>query len=86
MYRDIEGYKGRGDRILQVNTNGRWSNITLPDILHILDFIFKNEDKVYPTSEGSRGRWYLFEAVQKLVAGVPIEDVLEEYGDKHNGL
>jgi len=86
MYRDIEGYKGRGDRILQINTNGRWCNITFPDLLHMLDFIFKNEDKVYPVSDGHRGRWYLHEAIQKLVAGMSVEEVLEGYGDKHNGI
>jgi len=86
MYRTIDGYKGHGDRILQVNTNGKWSNITLPDILKILDFIFKNEDIVYPQSEGMKGRLYLFEAIQELVAGVTVEQILEKYGDKHGGI
>jgi len=86
MYRVIDGYKGRGDEILQVNTNGKWTNITFPDLLEMLGFIFNNEEKVYPTSEGMRGRWYLFEAIQKLVVGMSIDDVLEEYGDKGKGI
>ena len=86
MYRVVDGYKGYGDEILQVNTNGKWTNITFPDLLEMLEFIFNNEDKVYPLSEGMRGRYYLFEAIQKLVAGMSVDAVLEEYGDKGKGI
>lgn len=85
-YRVVDGYKGDGDQIIQVNTNGKWCNVTLPDILQILDFIFKNEDKVYPETEGMQGRWYLWGALVELVCNHSVEEVLEKYGDKHRGI
>jgi len=48
--------------------------------------MFKNEDKVYPRSEGHKGRFYLFDAISELCNGKTKEDVLAMFGDKHRGL
>ena len=85
-FRSIDGYKGGGDRILQCNTNGQWVNIQIKDILKILNHLFKNEDKVYPTSEGQKGRWYLFDVIKELADGADVQRLLERYGDKHKDI
>lgn len=86
LFRVVDGYKGNGDQIIQANTHGKWCNVTFPDILKILDFIFNNEDEVYPEAEGKQGRWYLWGALCDLVCGHPIKDILEQYGDKGTGI
>lgn len=86
IFRDIQGYKGMHDRMLEINTVGGWCNLNIRDILKILDFIFKNEDRVYPKDEGMQGRDYLFHLIQLLHDGRTIEDIWTEYGDKHTDI
>ena len=84
QFRQIQGYKGQEDKILQLNTFGRWINITIPDILTILDTLFQNEDKVYPISIGKKGRWFLFDLIYQLAHGHSVDELMLKYGDKHD--
>jgi len=80
--REIEGNKGEGDRIIQLNTYGLWRNMSLEVLLEILDKWFKNEDRIY--SEG-RGGTYLLSAIMELREGSTVKEVLEKYG-KNRGV
>jgi len=83
VFREIEGFKSESDKILQLNTFGSWINLTFTDLLKILKFWFENEKRVYnkPNQKGSK---YVLEAIQKLESGCTVEQVLNEFGDKHS--
>jgi hypothetical protein len=72
-----KGNKGSKDRIIRIWANGEI--FTIEDILKMIDFIFKNEDEIYPISQGYDGRAYFLKAIIDLACGIPLERILENY-------
>jgi len=53
--------------------------ITFNDILKILKELFENEDRIYPTKMGFKGRAMLVDAIYDLAHGMSIDDIAEKY-------
>jgi hypothetical protein len=54
------------DKLLIINTFHTWHIITNEEILYIIDFIFKNEDRIYPQSANFDGRDIFFQEIKKV--------------------
>ena len=77
-WRYVKGKKHERDWILLLETDGE-EVFTVEDVLRLLQFMFENEDRIYPKSEGFRGREMLLEAINRVAKGEPIPKVLADY-------
>jgi len=77
-FRVLRGRKAANDYTVYVKTDG-WELLSFEDLLRLLKAIFENEDRIYPTSLGFKGRKMLFEAIKEVYEGKPVTHVLGQY-------
>lgn len=65
------------DRILLMTANDE--PMTFMEFLNIANFFFKNEDSIYPQSEGFRGHYMLLDAITDVAKGISVKDVCKQY-------
>jgi len=66
-------YKGKKSPFVKINGHA----ISYPELLEILDKLFKAEDERYPPP--AQGRRYLLNAIIDLHNGMPIPKIKEKY-------
>ena len=74
------------DRKLLINTSGNWHSLYFGEFLDIVDFFYKNEDRIFPKSMRTpsgksycKGRDMMHEAITKIWNGKNPELVKSEY-------
>jgi len=78
--RTVNGQQHKNDKVLQINTNGRWINITFIDLLRMVKHLYTNEDIIHPKPYES-GSNYVLEALRFLHTHT-LEETVNRYGHK----
>mgnify|MGYP001038561259 CR=1 FL=1 len=79
----VKGRKGPHDKLVRVYAYGE--PLSFSEILAILKNYFESEDSYYPVNEGFQGKCMLMKAILEVYSGLPLEDVLRNYGLERKG-
>lgn len=77
-FKEIPGTKGKYDKILLVKTDD-WEKLRYEDLYSIILRLAVNEEMIYPSREGYKGRKMLRKFIYLATEGQELTDNIREY-------
>ena len=74
-FRERRGGISSSDLVLELKASN-WHALSYKELLYILNHVFENEDRLYPTG---KGRWMIVDAINDLAVCGNIKQITERY-------